>query len=104
MDIFYIVFGDFPKDFLYFGFNFTGHDFIFCVFLSFGNLPNIKQTRSYWRIIYSQKYIKLEEVNVAHHEGETEVPHRTRFPGRMGPTCLPLVGPFVSFFDFTDAA
>jgi hypothetical protein len=62
------------------------------------NLPSVKQSQSFWTIIFSQKYIGLEEAdNMEPHEGEMRGHHMAKTSSHVVGPCFYLVGPFTSF-------
>jgi hypothetical protein len=100
MDMFCIVFKDFPKDPLYFGFNSAGQDSpLLC------NFEFLEPFRHQMDPIFLEElfFMKIHETRrrsqqcgTFFHEDETEVGHTAQHPGGVAPSLPP--GPFASLF------
>jgi hypothetical protein len=77
--MFYNILLVFSIDPPYFGYNSAGQENLFCVFLSFRNLPKLKLTWDFWSVnISSRETPGDQEVNETRPRGQTRL-------GGMGP-------------------
>jgi hypothetical protein len=80
--MFYNVLWGFSIDPHYFGYSSAGQKTLFCVFLSFRNLPKLKLTWDFWSInILSRETPRDHEVNETRPRGQTRPGGVGRKPG-----------------------
>jgi hypothetical protein len=96
---FYNIYGDFPSISLILVITLHDKKTLFCVFLSFGDLPGLKLTWDFWSInILSRETLEEEEVNEMWPRGRMSTGGAVARPGRATHARWRLEPPLSSIF------
>jgi hypothetical protein len=94
-----MFYGDFPSIPLMLVITQQDRKTMFCIFLSFRNLPELKLTWDFWSInILSRETLEDQEVNETRLRGQTRPGGMGHWPGRATQVCLSLGPPMSSIF------